>query len=91
MHKEQPVGRGAELVVYHELFLSGYPPRDLLLKDSFIEGSRTSLREFSEKTGPTPALIGFPEEIGIRSRFTTLPRGVKTQRYVSVSKKLLPT
>ena len=85
-------GRGAELVVYPELFLSGYPPRDLLLKDSFIEGSRTSLREFSEKTGPTPALIGFPEEIRDSVKVYNSAAWCQNSEIHQVfRKKLLPT
>ena len=32
----EAVAQGAELVLAPELFLCGYPPRDLLLRDDFI-------------------------------------------------------
>jgi len=35
----QAVARGAELVIAPELFLCGYPPRDLLQRDDFIEAN----------------------------------------------------
>ncbi len=51
---------GADLVVFSELALTGYPPQDLLEYSSFIEASREALLEaasFSKKTG---MLIGAP-------------------------------
>ena len=59
---EQLVGQGADLVVYPELMLCGYPPRDLLIKERFLSDIRAILDEFARQTGPVPALIGFPEE-----------------------------
>ena len=59
---EQLVGQGADLVVYPELMLCGYPPRDLLIKERFLLDIRASLDEFARHTGPVPALIGFPED-----------------------------
>ena len=58
---EQLVGQGVDLVVYPELMLCGYPPRDLLLKENFGRDCLNSLQEFARATGPTPGLIGFPE------------------------------
>ena len=59
---EQLVGQGVDLVVYPELMLCGYPPRDLLLKENFGRDCLNSLQEFARATGPTPGLIGFPEK-----------------------------
>jgi len=58
---EQLVGQGADIVVFPELFLCGYPPRDLLHKENFLKDSSSVLQQFAKQTGPTPALIGFPE------------------------------
>ena len=52
---------GAELVVYPELVLCGYPPRDLLLKGRFVEAILEALEEFAAQSGPVPALVGFVE------------------------------
>ena len=38
------VARGAELVLAPELFLCGYPPRDLLLREDFVEANLTALQ-----------------------------------------------
>ncbi len=53
--------RGAELVIFPELALCGYPPRDLLLKKSFGVHCADALDKFARQTDSCPALIGFPE------------------------------
>ena len=58
---EQLTGQGVDLVVYPELFLCGYPPRDLLLKENFGKDLADSLHIFASATGPVPALIGYAE------------------------------
>ncbi len=60
---------GAGLVVFPELAVTGYPPKDLLLKPKFVEDSATAVQELAECTRDGPAaLIGFvrrnPEPIG---------------------------
>ncbi|MBN1289495.1 MAG: NAD+ synthase [Actinobacteria bacterium] len=59
---------GADLVVFPELALSGYPPEDLLFKDHFLEDSRLWLeRLLPELTGIT-AVVGCPlADNGIRN------------------------
>ena len=51
-----------DLVVFSELFLSGYPPEDLVLKRSFIKKCRISLNELTEFTNKKNLgfLIGLP-------------------------------
>ena len=63
---EQLVGQGVDLVAYPELFLCGYPPRDLLLKTCFVSDLEERLEAFARQTGPTPAVIGFVEKSGKR-------------------------
>jgi len=50
-----------DLVVFPELFLTGYPPEDLLLKPSFVEANLKALAEiinFSRKVS-VAAIVGF--------------------------------
>ena len=54
---------GADLVIFPELALSGYPPRDLLLKKRFGEDCAKKLNQFAKLTGSCPALLGYPEKI----------------------------
>lgn len=51
--------RGADLVVFPELAIAGYPPRDLVFKSRFARDNRSALEELAEKIGDVPALIGF--------------------------------
>ncbi len=49
----------ADIVIFPELAVCGYPPRDLLLEDSFIQASIETLNKITSNIGETPALIGF--------------------------------
>ena len=46
---EQLCGQGVDIAVYPELFLSGYPPRDLLLKEAFLSDVHAHLTKFSKR------------------------------------------
>lgn len=53
---------GADLVLYSELFISGYPPEDLVLKPAFLEACETAVQEFAKDTaneGPG-VIMGLP-------------------------------
>jgi len=59
--------KNSDLVVFPELFLSGYPPRDLLEKPAFIgkiEEAVNKLLEVSNKYQNTGILIGAPTPTG---------------------------
>ena len=51
----------AELVVFPELALTGYPPEDLLLKTSFLDVAARALDELAAATDGIVAVVGFPE------------------------------
>jgi NAD+ synthase (glutamine-hydrolysing) len=55
------VAQGAELVVFPELAVCGYPPRDLLFKRRFVPDTESSLAEIAAAVGDVPALVGFVE------------------------------
>ncbi len=56
------VSSGAELVVFPELAICGYPPRDLLFKRRFVPDCEESLREIATAIGEVPALGGTVEQ-----------------------------
>ncbi|GAC1524227.1 MAG: NAD+ synthase [Thermoleophilaceae bacterium] len=53
--------RGAGLVVFPKLALTGYPPEDLLLKTHFLDAAGEALCELAAKADGIVALVGFPE------------------------------
>ncbi|RXK56116.1 NAD+ synthase [Oleiharenicola lentus] len=55
------VAQGAELVVFPELVVSGYPPRDLLFKRRFVADVEVMTREIAASIGAVPAVIGYTE------------------------------
>jgi NAD+ synthase (glutamine-hydrolysing) len=55
------VAAGAELVVFPELVVCGYPPRDLLFKRRFVADVAESLVAIAQQVGAVPALIGTVE------------------------------
>ena len=60
------VADGAELVVFPELIVCGYPPRDLLFKRRFVSDNEESLTEIAVQIGEVPAVIGFVETNPLR-------------------------
>ncbi len=50
----------ADLVVFPELAVTGYPPEDLLLRPGFIKAARASLDEIAVATEGITALVGCP-------------------------------
>jgi len=51
--------RGADVVAFPELAITGYPPEDLVLKPSFVRENRERLDEIVEATRGITAIVGF--------------------------------
>ena len=85
---------GAELVVAPELAITGYPPRDLLLKSGFIEGNLAALTELAQAVGEVGLVVG---HVGINEQQPGRPavNAVSLLQYGKVAatrtKTLLPT
>jgi NAD+ synthase (glutamine-hydrolysing) len=56
-------GTGAQLVLFPELALTGYPPEDLLLREHFLADTGARLQEIAAGTKGIVAIVGFPERI----------------------------
>jgi NAD+ synthase len=71
---------GADLLALPELFLSGYPPEDLVLKPAFQAACRAKIEELARETadGGPALLIGTPwlEEGKLYNAYCLLDRGV---------------
>ena len=50
----------AELVLFPELAVTGYPPEDLLLRPAFVRAAEASLREIAAACTDLVALVGTP-------------------------------
>ncbi len=68
--------RGAQLVAFPEMFLTGYPVEDLTLRPSFVQASRAALNRLALRLatdghGALPVVVGFldrldaPERLGL--------------------------
>lgn len=74
--------QGAHLVAFPEMMLTGYPVEDLALRGSFVEASRTALRELAERLaaegfGELPVIVGYldrTEKAAPRSAVRRVPR-----------------
>jgi len=91
---ERAVALGAEFVLAPELFLCGYPPRDLLLREDFVEANLAALAETARDIGAIPLCVGYvdrnPERPGraLRNAAAVLQNGKIVWR---THKCLLPT
>ncbi len=52
---------GAQLVVFPEQTVTGYPAEDLWLKPHFLDAARRAVDEIASGVGAIAALVGFPE------------------------------
>ena len=52
---------GAQIVLFPELVLTGYPPEDLLLKEHVLADARAALERLAADAQGIVAVVGFPE------------------------------
>ena len=62
--RREAAWQDADLVLFSELFLSGYPPEDLVLKPAFLKACRQALDDLAADTadGGPGVVIGFPRQ-----------------------------
>ena len=63
-HLKQAKRMGADVVLFPELSVTGYPPEDLLLKESFLKQCDKNHKKISRNTEGLTAIIGFAEKKG---------------------------
>jgi NAD+ synthase (glutamine-hydrolysing) len=54
---------GAELAIFPELCVPGYPAEDLYLKRHFVEANRRAVEDLAREVGEMVALVGFAEPV----------------------------
>lgn len=57
---EKAAAKGADLVVFSELSVSGYPPRDFLEYETYIAACHTHLLRIAQACTHTAAIVGTP-------------------------------
>lgn len=80
---------GAELALFPELALCGYPPEDLVLRSDFLAAARAQLERVAAQTAQITSLVGFPMATtgGVANALAVLADGEVQGTYV---KQLLP-
>lgn len=59
---ERAENAGADVVLFPELVLTGYPPEDLLLKPRFVADNLAALEKVASRTGRMAAVVGFVDQ-----------------------------
>src|SRR5271170_4419916 len=91
---KKAVALGAEFVLAPELFLCGYPPRDLLQRPDFIDANLATLEETAKNIGAVPLCVGYVDRNlekpgrALRNVAAILQNGTIVWRTI---KSLLPT
>ncbi|AJJ22985.1 NAD+ synthase [Yersinia enterocolitica] len=81
LHEQQKAG--ADLVMFSELALSGYPPEDLLYRDDFYQRCEAQLDRLQAATQQTAVLVGHPwrEEGNLYNALSLFADGKLLGRY----------
>jgi NAD+ synthase len=79
-------GQGADLILFTELFIAGYPPEDLVVRPSFLAACERAVRELVEDTtdGGPGVVIGTPlrRESGVHNAIVVADGGrIIAERY----------
>ena len=84
----EAIALGADFILAPELFLCGYPPRDLLLREDFVAANLEALGETAKSIGEIPLCLGYVEKNSARPGRALQNAGKVTWR---TAKSLLPT
>ena len=84
--RKQAADAKADLILFSELFISGYPPEDMVLKPAFVKACKVAVRELAQDTadGGPGVIIGTPlqRESGLHNAVMVLDGGaVIAERY----------
>ena len=66
-YARKAVDRKADLVVFPEMSVGGYPPRDLVERQDFIERSEAELSRLTHLLPDIPSLIGYVRASGVQT------------------------
>jgi NAD+ synthase (glutamine-hydrolysing) len=60
---ERAAAEGADLAIFPELCLPGYPAEDLYLKRHFVEANQSAVEDLASGVGDLTVLVGFAEPV----------------------------
>ena len=63
-YAKKAMSQGAQVVLFPELVITGYPPEDLLLKSKFVDDNLDCLKSIAEKVKGITAIVGFVDRAG---------------------------
>src|SRR5690606_40340732 len=74
--RAQAAGMGADLILFTELFVAGYPPEDLVQKPAFVTACEEAVLEFAGETkdGGPGVVFGTPLKRATRVHNATIVR-----------------
>jgi NAD+ synthase (glutamine-hydrolysing) len=84
----------ADLIIFSELCISGYPPLDLLDRQDFITNCQDAVRDISKECKGITAIVGSPtlnRDAGGKKLFNSALVLSEGEIVFSVNKALLPT
>jgi len=67
---------GSDIIIFPELALTGYPPEDLVLRDSFVGKNYAKLEELAILSGETAAIVGFVDRSANSNKIDAHNRGI---------------
>lgn len=84
--RKQAADKQADLILFTELFICGYPPEDLVSKPAFVKASEKTVQDFAKDTadGGPGVIIGTPlqRETGLHNAVVVLDGGqIVAERY----------
>jgi NAD+ synthetase len=90
---EKACEQGADLVVFPELCIIGYPPQDLLHRHRLIRSCASAVHSLAEETGSVPMIVGNPhlENSDPRRLHNSMAVLQEGEVICSAHKSLLPT
>ncbi len=74
---------GADVIVFPELTITGYPPEDLLLRPDFIRQANKSVLDVAQAVEGIDIVLGFPEQVddGLYNTAAVLRAGKVLTKY----------
>ena len=67
---------GSDIIIFPELALTGYPPEDLVLRNSFVGKNYAKLEELAILSGETAAIVGFVDRAVNSNKIDAHNRGI---------------